>query len=137
MREVGGDWQTLTNATYPHGLWSCGRWERASLDLSPYAGKEVQLGFLFHSQINSDGRSYVAEGWYLDDLEIVSGPMVFQNPQGFEAPDFWDHWYCRQRRLGSRSAHRDFQPSAMMARRPRERSSTGSTAMRITGGTAG
>ena len=93
MREVGGDWQTLTNATYPQGLWSCGRWERASLDLSPHAGKEVQIGFLFHSQINSNGRSYVAEGWYLDDLEIVSGPMEFRNPEGFEAPDFWDRWY--------------------------------------------
>ena len=61
---------------------------------SPYAGKEVQIGFLFHSQINSNGRSYVAEGWYLDDVEIVSGPMVFRNPEGFEAPDFWDHWYA-------------------------------------------
>ncbi|MCZ7639383.1 MAG: immune inhibitor A [Verrucomicrobia bacterium] len=93
VREVGGEWQPLPNGTYPPGLSSCGRWERASLDLSKYAGKDIQLAFLFHSQINSNGYSYVAEGWYVDDVEIVSGPMEFRNPENFEASDFWDHWY--------------------------------------------
>ena len=91
VREVGGAWEPL--ATYPQALWSVGRWERPSLDLSKYAGKEVQIGFLFHSQVHKDGRSFVADGWYLDELEVVSGPMVFRNPQSFEEPDFWDHWY--------------------------------------------
>ncbi|MCZ7639384.1 MAG: immune inhibitor A [Verrucomicrobia bacterium] len=91
VREGEGEWETL--AVYPQALASCGRWERASLDLSKYAGKDIQLAFLFHSQINSNGYSYVAEGWYVDDVEIVSGPMEFRNPENFEASDFWDHWY--------------------------------------------
>jgi hypothetical protein len=93
VREVGGEWETLV--AYPQVLSSCGRWERASLSLAKYAGKEVQVAFLFHSQTYGSGHtSYVAEGWYLDDVEMVSGPMEFRNPEGFEAPDFWDHWYA-------------------------------------------
>ena len=91
VREAGGEWETL--ATYPQVLWTCGRWERASLNLSKYAGKELQIAFLFHSSVHSNGKEYVAEGWYLDDVEVVSAPLEFRNPEGFEAPDFWDLWY--------------------------------------------
>jgi len=52
----------------------------------------VQVGFLFHMQVYKDFKPYVAEGWYVDDVEIVAGPLLWRNSESFEATDFWDHW---------------------------------------------
>ncbi|MGE3312691.1 MAG: hypothetical protein AB7O66_22205, partial [Limisphaerales bacterium] len=90
IREPGAAWVTL--ATYSQYQGSCGGWESVSLDLGQYAGKLIQIGFQFRSKINADGRAYVAEGWYIDDLEIVAKPRIFNNPESFEREDILDHW---------------------------------------------
>ncbi|MFO1501925.1 MAG: hypothetical protein U1G07_26710 [Verrucomicrobiota bacterium] len=87
VRVGSNDWQTL--ATYDG--YSGGIWTYAALDLSPYAGKTLQLGFSFSStSINCGGT--IAPGWYLDELVIVTGETVLANPMDFEASDFWSNW---------------------------------------------
>ena len=86
----GGAWETLqTSSSTAHGVWS-----RAGSDLEPCAGKAVRLGFFFHSEnIRHDcceGNYEVAGGWYLDELEVVTGIPVFHNPESFEAG--WGDW---------------------------------------------
>lgn len=80
----GGTWEALSPNYFSH---STDRWTRPLLDLSAYAGKEVQLAFLFHSQRTgtfSDSR--VGPGWYIDDLMVVTGsPLSFVNPEGWES----------------------------------------------------
>lgn len=44
---------------------SSGGWVLRDLDLAPYSGSAFRVRFLFHSDSNT-----VAEGWYLDDLEV-------------------------------------------------------------------
>jgi len=69
-------WQALSGQYT--GL--CGGWTEPSLDLTAYAGQTVQLGFLFVS----DGPGYEGPGWYVDDVALVTGTPVFNNPEGFE-----------------------------------------------------
>ncbi|MBE7502648.1 MAG: hypothetical protein HS113_20650 [Verrucomicrobiales bacterium] len=94
VRVVGGAWETLQTFTWS----SSGGWEWASLDLSRYAGQQVQVGFLFQSRQTQEGcctwRTYVSSGWYVDDVEVFTGPLVFTNPEGFESAEVWDHWYA-------------------------------------------
>ncbi len=54
-------------------------WTHPFIDLSDYAGQSVQIAFYFKSQ--SGGESL---GWYIDDVEIVTGPIVFNNPENWE-----------------------------------------------------
>jgi len=72
-----GEWQTISDL-YDHS--SSGVWSYPSIDLKSYAGLTVQLAFYFTS--NSDG--YTANGWYIDDLAIVTGPIVYNNPETWE-----------------------------------------------------
>jgi hypothetical protein len=60
-----------------------GVWSRPSLDLSAYAGKSVKIAFHF----TSDGGSAAAPnaGWFVDDVALVTGTPVFNNPEGFES----------------------------------------------------
>jgi hypothetical protein len=57
---------------------SSGVWSRPSIDLAPFAGQTVQLAFTFHSA------AATALGWYVDDVAVVTGTPVFNNPEGFE-----------------------------------------------------
>src|SRR5262249_7497187 len=41
--------------------------QRVSLDLSAFAGQQVQIRFRFHSDF-----SVVFEGWYLDDVSLIA-----------------------------------------------------------------
>ncbi len=43
------------------------------IDLSDYAGQEVQLGFFFYSKAVSS--SDVSAGWYIDDIEVQPQPL--------------------------------------------------------------
>ncbi|MCB9298990.1 MAG: choice-of-anchor J domain-containing protein, partial [Lewinellaceae bacterium] len=44
----------------------------------------IQIGFHFESTDAVPGQADVSSGWYIDDVEIVTGPAVFNNPEGFE-----------------------------------------------------
>lgn len=81
----GGPWQVLQTWTnYGAG------WTNTSVDLKPYAGDTVRIGFWIHDVIGTV--SYVSSGWYIDDIELVAGPVVLNNPEGFET-DLGD-WYA-------------------------------------------
>src|SRR5882724_9656119 len=70
-----GSWQQISpNYTST----SSDIWSRPALDLSPYAGKTIQLAFHFHSARNS------ALGWFVDDVALVTGTPVFNGGEGFE-----------------------------------------------------
>src|SRR5207249_310635 len=81
-----------------------GVWARPLFDLSSYAGQTVQLAFYFHSDDYRDVFGYgacgspdVAAGWYLDEVTVVTGPIVppivANVPEGFEGTNQWDRWY--------------------------------------------
>ena len=68
-------------------------WTRESVDLRGYAGKTVQIAFRFYAMNHpTRGDSDVAEGWYLDDVGVVTGTPAFNNPEGFESG--MGDWYA-------------------------------------------
>jgi bacillopeptidase F (M6 metalloprotease family) len=74
---------------------SSGEWTRATLDLSAYAGQTIQLGFYFESHTDGYGRVYVGPGWYIDEVEVITGPLPQWASGGIDtfedagAPDRW------------------------------------------------
>ena len=68
-------WETISeNFSSYSGLWS-----EYIVDLSGYAGQMVRFGF-YHLETSV----YQSAGWYIDDVAIVEGPKVFNNPSTFE-----------------------------------------------------
>ena len=59
---------------------SSGVWTRPYLDLTAYAGQNVQIAFYFYAR-----SLYESSGWYIDDLEVITGDPVFANPEGWES----------------------------------------------------
>jgi hypothetical protein len=77
-------WQEVS----PHYTSYSGDWTYESVDLSAYAGQTVQIAF----QAVSSGGS--GPGWYVDDISVITGTPVFNNPEGFEAGI--GDWYAEQ-----------------------------------------
>ncbi len=68
---VWGDW-------IPVGPWytsSSGAWSQASVDLTPYAGKRIRVGFYHYSD-----NYWTSSGWYIDDVIVPRGglPLVVE-----------------------------------------------------------
>jgi bacillopeptidase F (M6 metalloprotease family) len=89
-----GDWGTVQISTDNGSTWNTisptydntgsAVWSYAFIDLSQYAGSSVQVAFYFHSQkVGYYGD--VSSGWYVDDVLVLTGQLVFNNPEGFEA----------------------------------------------------
>lgn len=79
-----GNWQTIS--IYPGssgGYYNflSGGWTNTSIDLIPYADSTVQLAF----QFTDNGSCIQAPGWYIDDIILVTGPIVFNNLEGWES----------------------------------------------------
>jgi regulation of enolase protein 1 (concanavalin A-like superfamily) len=55
-------------------------WTCPSIDLSSYAGQTVKLAF---HVVDVDGNG-TQPGWYVDDISLVTGTPVFNNPEGWE-----------------------------------------------------
>ncbi len=84
----GGAWEALSESYYAD---SSGRWSRAWLDLSAYAGKKVRFGFWFESHSSPRYGNFVGLGWYVDEVLVETGALVtLPNPEGFEAG--WGGW---------------------------------------------
>ncbi|MBM3287962.1 MAG: hypothetical protein FJY88_11525, partial [Candidatus Eisenbacteria bacterium] len=66
----GGSWQQLSG-TYTSV--SSGVWTRPSLELTAYAGQRIQVAFYFYSHNYGGGGEDVSSGWYVDDIELVTG----------------------------------------------------------------
>lgn len=88
IRSAGGAWENISD---PYTGHSSGAWTySAPIDLTAYAGRDVQLGFYFECP-------HGGVGWFIDDVRIVTGPPpTFRNPETFEdasAPEDWiaDH----------------------------------------------
>ena len=91
----GATWQALSPQYGENGTGknydSSGDWTRAWLDLTPYAGQTVRLGFYFYSQ--SSYGCNAAAGWYVDEVTVESGPLAGFNPSdGFEDADAPNRW---------------------------------------------
>lgn len=76
--KVDGSWESVPLFSNYRGT-SSGVWTRPCIDLSAYANSTVQIGFYLYS----DGYA-ASTGWYIDDVEIVTGLVVFNNPEDFE-----------------------------------------------------
>lgn len=66
---------TTTNNPYNNNLGngitgSSGGWVKETMNLTPYAGKKILLGFRFKSDDYTN-----EEGWYVDDIDVTSGTM--------------------------------------------------------------
>jgi hypothetical protein len=77
IRETG---QTVWTRLASYTGSGNGVWTQPLLDLGGYAGKKVELGFRFAS----NGAAIEKDGWYIDDVTIVTGPSTLNNPEGFE-----------------------------------------------------
>ncbi|MDR3564417.1 MAG: choice-of-anchor J domain-containing protein [Negativicutes bacterium] len=85
--KVGANaWQAIS----PHYTGDSGDWTCAAIDLSPFAGQTVQLAF--HA-VDVNG-AYPDVGWYVDDISLVTGTPVLNNPEGFETGI--GDWYADQ-----------------------------------------
>ena len=74
---VDGSWTALSGQFNEYSPWT-----ECLLDVSPYAGQTVRVGFyLYDAQDYSPAE---AAGWFIDDVAIVEGPAVFNNPDSFE-----------------------------------------------------
>ena len=81
----------------PVNYHSDGRWTQAWLDLTPYAGQTVRLGYYFVSDNGSQNGSPVdvSAGWYVDEVTIESGPLAAFNPtDSFEDSTALDRWHA-------------------------------------------
>ncbi|MGD0058865.1 MAG: choice-of-anchor J domain-containing protein, partial [Verrucomicrobiia bacterium] len=82
VKVVGSNtWQTVS----PNRYNSSGGWTDTSVDLSAYAGQTVQVAFhMVFAQPGGYSCSGTSPGWYIDDIALVTGTPVFNNPEGFE-----------------------------------------------------
>ena len=63
--DSGLTWLQLTSFTYAVNTTT---WSQQMLSLASYAGKQVKIRFRLWD--NAYGSQYVADGWYIDDVEI-------------------------------------------------------------------
>ncbi|MDE7142177.1 MAG: choice-of-anchor J domain-containing protein, partial [Muribaculaceae bacterium] len=71
IREVGGAWSTpvdidASGLTYPSGKNFTSFGDGAPIDLTPYAGKKVQVGFRYHSTAELCGT------WEIDNVVVTA-----------------------------------------------------------------
>jgi hypothetical protein len=82
VRAGGGAWQDVPGNRI--GRSDAGSWSQQVLDLRPWAGQSVQVGFRFVTDSGS-GSTSVGAGVYLDEVSLVTGEPVFPQPAGFES----------------------------------------------------
>jgi hypothetical protein len=76
---AGGPWQALSQQFSGSSVV----WTRPLFDLRPYAGQTVRVAFRFQS----DADFNIGVGWYVDEVEVETGPMdmsVLNQAEGFE-----------------------------------------------------
>ena len=78
VRVGTGAWKAVS----PQYVNNAGSWSEPSIDLMAYAGQTIQVAFHI-VYVNCDNAT--AAGWYVDDVALVTGQPVFNNPEGFES----------------------------------------------------
>jgi hypothetical protein len=85
VREAGSSAWTRISANYDD---YSGTWTYALLDLKAYGGKTIQIAFHFLDDGGDTGypnySPTITSGWYIDEVAVVSGAWVFNNPERFE-----------------------------------------------------
>jgi hypothetical protein len=66
----GMSWLNLTNGQY--SATSSGVWAHPQLDLIPYAGQTVRLGFYIYAHSTAYCSPDTSAGWYVDDLALLA-----------------------------------------------------------------
>ncbi|MEI6434665.1 MAG: hypothetical protein WCP32_07465, partial [Bacteroidota bacterium] len=83
-------------------------WNYAFVDLSAYANKTVQIALYFYSSWGTWAGQ--GPGWYVDDISLETGPIIFSLPETFEAGmgnwynDF-GNWQVGNPTIGPNGAH--------------------------------
>jgi len=67
LKDSSGTWQQISPLYPPSGATTTAGWVPTSIDLSPWANQNVQIGFFFFSGAGSNGK-----GWYVDDVAVVA-----------------------------------------------------------------
>ena len=72
-----GDWITIS-PTY--NFESGGIWTYSYIDLTEFADLSVKIAFhLVSSESNNN------TGWYIDDISVITGPVLYNNPNTWES----------------------------------------------------
>jgi hypothetical protein len=78
-----GSWERISERYNRNGG---GVWSSPSIDLSPYAGQAVKIGFDF----SSDGNPTVSPGWYIDEVSLINGKPKMDSLETWEnGPGDW------------------------------------------------
>ena len=85
IQVAGGAWQTLES----YDRHSSNRWTRGFVDLTPFAGQTVKLGFYFASSPGG-----VGPGWYIDDVMIETGQRPLDPLTTWDGTDGIGAWYA-------------------------------------------
>ena len=81
IKNENGDWDILSESFQ----WNSSNvWSSPIFDLSAYAGQSVQVAFHFVADNFSNATNDVSSGWYIDDIELVTGPVIFNDFEDFE-----------------------------------------------------
>ena len=79
----GTTWQNLSGQITSNGG---GVWTRSGYDLAMYAGQTVSLAFYFESHSPNAGSGSTGAGWYIDDVQVVTGALTMPSVEDFELP---------------------------------------------------
>jgi len=106
IRTQGNSWVDISNEFRGN---SSGIWANSLIDLMSYAETTVQIAFWFHSEIYGEAVDE-GPGWYIDDIELRTGPVIFNNPEDWEngINDWWvsdGTWEVGAPASGPGSAH--------------------------------
>lgn len=82
VRTADETWVEISDRCY----FSGGGWTRPFVDLTPFGGQVVQLAF----RLVSDVGYGTGTGWFVDDVVIESGPVVFTGVENWEGG--LGHW---------------------------------------------
>ncbi len=83
----GTGWITLATMDWRNNLGS--KWNERVYDISEYAGRRVQLGFIINDN-HTGYTAYYGNGLYFDDLQFSEGALYVGNPERFE--NFTPNW---------------------------------------------
>lgn len=67
IRTAGGDWEPVLGPISGSSL----AWTAGYVDLAPFAGQTIQVGFRFRS----NGDTEVSTGWYVDEIKIQAAVL--------------------------------------------------------------
>ncbi|MCD4737282.1 MAG: hypothetical protein K8R53_14660, partial [Bacteroidales bacterium] len=84
VREYGtANWTNVSQLYRGYG-GNC--WSKGGAELSAFAGKTIQIAFYLYSDYTQESL-----GWYIDNVEFVSGNYSIENPQSWE--EGFGNWY--------------------------------------------